>query len=151
MVVQVSQVRRTKQSLLFIKESCPVKIATLIARILLGLMFTVFGLNVFLHFLPMTPPPGDAGAMMGLMFAHGWFYFIGLLYVVAGVLLLIGRYVGIALTILGPIIVVILLFHITLLPQGIGMALFVALLEVFLIYAYRNHFGDIFSAKHPEN
>ena len=126
------------------------KIATLIARLLLGLIFTVFGLNVFLHFLPMTPPPGDAGAMMGLMFAHGRFNFVGLLYVIAGVLLLIGRYVGIALTILGPIIVVILLFHITLLPQGIGLALVVAALEIFLIYAYRNHFGDIFSAKHPE-
>ena len=127
------------------------KIATLIARILLGLIFTVFGLNMFLHFLPMQMPPGDAGAMSALMFAHGWFNFIGLLYVIAGVLLLIGRYVGIALTILGPIIVVILLFHITLLPQGIGMALFVAVLEIFLIYAYRNHFGDIFSAKHPES
>jgi putative oxidoreductase len=128
-----------------------VKIATLIARILLGLIFTVFGLNTFLHFLPMQLPPGDAGAMMTLLFAHGWFTFIGLLYVIAGVLLLIGRYMGIALTILGPIIVVILLYHITLLPHGIGMALFVALLEIFLIYAYRNHFGDIFSAKHPEN
>jgi putative oxidoreductase len=127
------------------------KIATLIARILLGLMFTVFGLNTFHPFLPMQMPPGDAGAMMALMFAHGWFNFIGTLYVIAGVLLLIGRYVGIALTILGPIIVVILLFHITLLPQGIGMALFVALIEIFLIYAYRNHFGDIFSSRHPED
>ena len=126
------------------------KIAVLIARILLGLIFTIFGLNAIHPFMPMQMPPGDAGALVGLMFAHGWFYFIGALYVIAGVLLLIGRFVGIALTILGPIIVVILLFHITLLPQGIGMALFVALLEIFLIYAYRNHFGDIFSAKHPE-
>jgi hypothetical protein len=125
------------------------KIATLVARILLGLVFTVFGLNVFLHFLPMQMPPGDAGTLMTIMFTHGWFKFIGSLYVIAGVLLLIGRYIGIALTILGPIIVVILLFHITLLPQGIGMALVVALIEIFLIYAYRNHFGDIFSAKHP--
>ncbi|MCU1221978.1 MAG: hypothetical protein JWQ42_71 [Edaphobacter sp.] len=122
------------------------KIATLIARILLGLMFTVFGLNIFFHFLPNQLPPGDAGALATIMFSHGWFTFIGILYVIAGVLLLIGRYVGIALTILGPIIVVILLYHITLLPQGIGMALLVAALEVFLIYAYRHHFGDIFSA-----
>ena len=126
------------------------KIAVLIARILLGLIFTIFGLNAIHPFMPMQMPPGDAGTLIGIMFAHGWFYFIGLLYVIAGVLLLIGRYVGIALTILGPIIVVILLFHITLLPQGIGMALFTAALEIFLIYAYRNHFGDIFSAKHPE-
>lgn len=122
------------------------KIATLIARILLGLMFTVFGLNTFLHFLPMQLPPGDAGALIGLMFKHGWFTFIGILYILAGVLLLIGRYVGIALTILGPIIVIILLYHITLDPHGIAMGLVVAALEIFLIYAYRHHFGDIFKA-----
>ncbi len=122
------------------------KIATLIARILLGLMFTVFGLNSFLHFLPMQMPPGDAGALMTLMFTHGWFNFIGALYLIAGVLLLIGRYVGIALTILGPIIVVILLYHVTFMREGIGMALFTAALVIFLIYAYRHHFGDIFMA-----
>jgi len=122
------------------------KIATLIARILLGLVFTVFGLNTFFNFIPAQMPPGDAGALATIMFSHGWFTFIGILYLIAGVLLLIGRYVGIALTILGPIIVVILLYHITLLPKGIGMALLVAALEVFLIYAYRHHFGDIFSA-----
>jgi putative oxidoreductase len=122
------------------------KIATLIARILLGLMFTVFGLNTFLHFIPMQLPPGDAGTLIGLMFTHGWFTFIGTLYVIAGVLLLIGRYIGVALTILGPIIVIILLYHVTMAPKEIGMALFAAALEVFLIYAYRHHFGDIFKA-----
>ena len=129
------------------------KIAVLIARILLGLLFTVFGLNTFLHFIPMTPPPGDAGVFLGLLFKYGWFVFFGILYIVAGVLLLIGRYVGVALTILGPIIVVILMFHITMEPQGIGMALFVALLEVFLIYAHWHHFGSVLrgSRHHPNN
>lgn len=119
-------------------------IAVLIARILLGLVFTVFGLNTFLHFIPMTPPPGDAGAFFGLLFKYGWLVFIGILYLIAGVLLLLGRYVGVALTILGPIIVVILLFHITMYPQGIPLALVVAFLEVFLIYAYRHHFHSIY-------
>jgi len=128
-----------------------VKIAVLIARILLGLVFTIFGLNTFLHFIPMTPPPGDAGVFAGLLFKYGWFVFIGILYLIAGVLLLIGRYVGIALTILGPIIVVILLFHITMNPEGIGVALFVALLEVFLIYAYWHHFGPIYSGRRNHN
>ena len=121
------------------------KIAIIIARILLGLMFTVFGLNALHPFMPMQMPPGDAGALSGLMFAHGWFYFIGTLYVIAGVLLLIGRYVGVALTILGPILVVILLFHITMLPQGIGMGLFAAVLELFLIYAYWHCFKHVFT------
>ena len=119
------------------------KIAVLIARILLGLMFTVFGLNGFFHFLPMQLPPGDAGTLFTIMFKYGWFTFFSLLYVIAGVLLLIGRYIGVALTILGPFLVVILLYHITMDPKGIGMGLFAALLEVFLIYAYWHHFGPV--------
>ncbi len=124
------------------------KIAVLIARILLGLMFTVFGLNVFLHFIPAPPPSGDAGVFAGLLFKYGWFNFIGALYIIAGVLLLIGRYVGIALTILGPIIVVILMFHITMLPEGLGIAVLVALLEIFLIYAYWGHFRGVYYGRH---
>ncbi|QNI37433.1 DoxX family protein [Edaphobacter albus] len=126
------------------------KIAVLIARILLGLIFTVFGLNTFFHFLPMQLPPGDAGTLMGIMFKYGWFTFIGILYVIAGVLLLIGRYIGVALTILGPIIVIILLYHITMDPKDIGPGLFAALLEIFLIYAHWHHFDDVWlSGKNP--
>lgn len=121
------------------------KIAVVIARILLGLVFTLFGVNTFLHFIPMPPPSGDAGVFAGLLFKYGWFVFIGILYIVAGVLLLINRYVGVALTILGPIIVVILLFHITMNPEGIGLALVVAALEVFLIYAHWHHFRSIYN------
>jgi putative oxidoreductase len=123
------------------------KIAVLIARILLGLMFFVFGLNAFLHFIPMQPMPGDVGMLVGVMFKHGWFTFYGLLYVIAGILLLIGRYVPVALVILGPILVNILLFHITLNPSGIGMGLFATILEVFLIYAYWHCFRPIFTPK----
>lgn len=123
------------------------KIAVLIARILLGLIFTVFGLNTFFHFLPMQLPPGDAGILMGIMFKYGWFTFIGILYVIAGVLLLIGRYVGVALTILGPIIVIILLYHLTMDPKNIGPGLVVALLEIFLIYAHWHHFGPVWGGR----
>lgn len=119
------------------------KIAVLIARILLGLVFVFFGLNTFLHIVPMPPPPGDAGVFAGLLFKYGWFAIIAILYLVAGVLLLLGRYIAVALTILGPIIVVILMFHITMNPQGIGLALFVAALEVFLIYAHWQHFDAV--------
>jgi putative oxidoreductase len=121
------------------------KIAVLIARILLGLMFLVFGLNIYFHFIPMQVPPGDVGTLMGLMFKYGWFTFYGILYVVGGLLLLIGRFVPIALVLLGPIIVNILLFHITFNPSGIGPGLVVAVLEIFLIYAYREHFKALFT------
>jgi putative oxidoreductase len=124
------------------------KIAVLIARILLGLVFLVFGLNAFFHFIPMQSIPGDAGALATLMYAHGWFIFHGVLYTIAGLLLLIGRYVPVALVILGPILVNILVFHITLAPSGIGMGLFCTLLELFLIYAYWPAFEGIFSDVH---
>lgn len=125
------------------------KIAVLIARILLGLVFFIFGLNALHPFMPAPPPPGDAGVFAGVLFTHGWFYFIGVLYVIAGVLLLIGRFVPIALVILGPIIVNILLFHITLAPSGIAPGLVCAILEIFLIYAYRGAFESIFHQHHP--
>jgi len=122
------------------------KIAVLIARILLGLVFLVFGLNAFFHFIPTPPPPGDAGALAMLMYKHGWFVFHGILYTIAGLLLLIGRYVPVALVILGPILVNILVFHITFAPSGIGPGLVCTLLELFLIYAYWPAFAGIFSA-----
>ena len=123
------------------------KIAVIIARILLGLPFLIFGLNNFFHFLPMQPPPGDAGVLVGIMFTHGWLIFHGLLYLIAGVLLLVGRYVPVALVILGPIIVNILVFHLTLLPAGIGPGLVCAVLEIFLIYAYWPAFRGIFTPR----
>ena len=118
------------------------KIAVIIARILLGLPFLIFGLNDFFKFIPMQPIPGDAGVLVGIMYTHGWLIFHGLLYVIAGVLLLVGRYVPVALVILGPIIVNILVFHLTLTP-GIGPGLVCAVLEVFLIYAYWPAFASI--------
>lgn len=119
------------------------KIAIIIARCLLGIAFTFFGLNTFFHFLPDQLPPGDAGAMLTLMIHYGWSYFLGSIYLVAGVLLLINRYVGIALTLLGPPLVVILLFHLTLMPQMLGFVIFLVALEVFLIYAYWHHFAAV--------
>jgi len=126
------------------------KVAVLIARVLLGLMFVVFGLNVYLNFIPAKLPGGDAGALMGLMFQHGWFSFFGLLYVVGGLLILIGRFVPIGLVLLGPIIVIILLYHVTFDPKGIGPGLLAALLEIFLIYEYRAHFAPLFLANKKE-
>lgn len=124
------------------------KIAAVIARVLLGLMFLIFGLNDFLHFIPMQPVPGDAGVFATLLYKHGWLTFHGVLYVIAGVLLLIGRYVPVGLVILGPILVNILVFHITLNPGGIGPGAFATLLELFLIWYYWPAFRGIFSDAH---
>ncbi len=122
------------------------KIVTIIARVLLGLPFLIFGANSLHAFIPMQPMPGDGGTMATIMLQHGWFHFIGLLYIVAGVLLLIGKYVPVALVLLGPILVVILLFHATLMPNGIETGLVFTLIETFLIYRYWPAFRSIFKA-----
>jgi putative oxidoreductase len=122
------------------------KIAVLIARILLGLVFLVFGLNNFFHFMPNPPIPGDAGVFANILYSHGWLTFHGILYTIAGILLLIGRYVPVALVILGPILVNVLMFHLTLTGgAGIGPGLVCSLLEIFLIWAYWPAFEGIFT------
>ena len=69
------------------------KTATLIARILLGLMFVVFGLNGFLHFIPMPPPPkGPAGEFAGALFSTGYLNVVMALQLVGGLLVLSGRF-----------------------------------------------------------
>jgi putative oxidoreductase len=120
------------------------KIATIIARILLGLIFIVFGSNAFLHFIPMPPPPQNlAGDFLKVFSASGYIYIIGGLQVIGGLLLLIGRFVPLGLTILGGIIVNILIFHALMAPEGFGPAVVVTLLEVFLVWRYREAFAGL--------
>jgi len=123
------------------------KVLVLVARILLGLAFFVFGLNKIVTFLHMPMPGGDAGAMMGLMYVHRWLTFYGFVEAASGLMLLFGRFVPLGLTLLAGVGVNILLFHITLEPSGLPIPLFLALLEVILVYAYRASFAGIFTAK----
>ena len=122
------------------------KIAVLIARILLGLIFVVFGLNAFLHFLPSTPPPGAAGQFAGLLFTTHYYIVVFALQFIGGVLLLVGRYVPLGLVILAPIIVNILLFHIHMNPSGIGPGLVATVLWFIVFAAHRESFRGILSA-----
>src|SRR5919197_468903 len=95
------------------------KIITIIARILLGLVFVVFGSNAFLNFIPMPPIPQSlAGDYTRVFLASGYVYVIGAFQVISGLLLLIGRFVPLALTILAGIIVNILIFHALMAPEG---------------------------------
>ena len=120
------------------------------ARIVLGLLFFVFGLNGILHFLPMPAmPDNDATRLSLIMMNHGWMTFVAVLQVVGGLLLLVGRYVPLGLVILGPIIVNILLYHVLLDPKGVPAGLVAALLEAFLIWVYRRSFRGLFDAS-PE-
>ena len=120
------------------------KILTIIARILLGLIFVTFGANAFLRFLPMPPPPPNlAGDYLKVFFASGYVYFIGGFQVLAGLLLLIGRFVPLALTILAGMVVNILIFHGLMAPEGFGPAIVVTVLELFLLWQYRTAFASL--------
>ena len=120
----------------------------MIARILLGLVFTVFGANKIIHFLPMPPMEGAAGDLMGGLMKSGFFFpLLGAVETVAGLLLLSGRYVPLGLAMLAGPVVGILAFHVTLAMAGLPVALVCLLLEVYLAYAYRDSFAGVLNAK----
>ena len=123
------------------------KIVVLIVRLLVGLMFFVFGLNAFLQFLKGPMPAGVAGQFIQVLFQSHLVMVVGAVQVVGGALLLINRYVPLALTILGPVIVNILCFHALIAHEGVGGALVVVLLWSVLFFHYRQYFSGIFTAK----
>ncbi len=118
------------------------------ARIVLGLIFFVFGLNFFLHFIPQPPMPPAAGAFAGAMFATGYiFQLLKVIEVVSGALLLGGFFVPLALALLAPIIVNIFFFHAVLAPGGIAVPIVCLALEIYLAWAYRSAFRSMLQAK----
>jgi putative oxidoreductase len=126
------------------------KIVALICRILLGLMFVVFGANLLHPFMPMQMPPAGSPAaqFMGVMAPTGWMHVVGFFQLVGGLLVLIGGTTPLGLVFLAPVLVNILTFHTLLMGgHGIGAGLFATLLELVLIYAYRANFAGIFTTK----
>ena len=120
------------------------KIATIIARVLLGVLFVVFGLNMFFNFIPLPPPPaGPARDFMNALAVSHYFYVVGALQVIGGALLIAGRFVSLGLTLLGPVIVNILCVHLLLEPSGLPMAIVVAALALFLLWRYRPNFAGL--------
>jgi hypothetical protein len=119
-----------------------------LARGVLGLVFFVFGLNGFLHFLPQPPAPEAAAQFVGALFASGYVMpIVKGTEVVAGALLLGNRFVPLALALLAPIVVAIVGFHVSLAPAGIGLALVVLSLELYLAWAYRRSFAPMLTAQ----
>ena len=111
------------------------KIVATIARYLLGLIFTIFGLNGFLNFIPMGPIPPLALQFVGALAQSHLMIVIFVIEIIGGVLLLANRFVPLALTLLGPVIVNILLFHLFMAPAGLPLALVVTVL--WIVVAFR--------------
>ena len=121
------------------------KIVTLIARILLGLISVVFGLNGFLNFLSMGPmPTGLAGQFVGALALSHYYWVVAALQIAGGAPLLANRFVPLALVLLGPVIVNIICYHVFLNPSGAGPAAVVTILWLIVFYSNRQHFSGIF-------
>ena len=118
------------------------------ARILLGVVFFVFGLNGFLHFIPQPPMSGPPAEFAGALFATGYMFpLIKGTEVLAGLLLLSGRFVPLALALLAPVVVNIVAFHAFLAPSGIALPLVILALEVFLAWSYRSVYRPMLRAQ----
>jgi uncharacterized membrane protein YphA (DoxX/SURF4 family) len=118
--------------------------AVMVARLLFGLVFTVFGLNVFVPFVPAPEMSEAAGSFFGALLGSGYLVpLLGVTELTAGIFLLAGILVPLALTLLAPVVVNIVLFHIFLDPVGMPIAILVLVLEVFLAWAYRDSFRGV--------
>lgn len=119
-----------------------------IARLVLGTGFTVFGLNGFLQFIPVPPPPPAAGSFLGALVATGYLFpLIKGTEVVSGLLLLRNRYVPLALTLLAPVLVNIVLFHAFLAPEGLAVPLVLLAAELTAAWSYRKAFAPMLAAR----
>jgi hypothetical protein len=124
------------------------KIIATISRIILGGVFVFFGLNIFLQFLQMPPPPsGPAGDFAKALFVSHYIYVVGALQAAGGALCLAGRFVPLGLTLLGPVIVNILLFHILLNPAGLPLAIVVSMLALIVLWQHRAAFAGLVKSK----
>jgi uncharacterized membrane protein YphA (DoxX/SURF4 family) len=121
-----------------------------IARVLLGLLFTITGLNGFLDFIPKPkdPMPEAAAALAGALM--GTRYMLRLIagtQLLSGVLLVTGLFVPLALALLAPVVVNIVAFHAFLAPKGLGIAVAVLVLELFLAWSYRRAFAPMLAIR----
>ena len=122
------------------------KIAATIARYLLGIIFAVFGANGFLQFIPQPPQPPLVMQFMGALMASHYYVVIFAAQLICGILLLINRYVPLALVVLAAVIVNIFTFHIAMAPSGLPVATFVLIVWVLVALDRRESFAGILAS-----
>ncbi len=115
----------------------------MVLRILLGLFVLVFGLNKFFHFMPMEAPTGDAGAYFGALMSSKTLILVAIVEIVAGLSLLFNKYAALMLLILMSVSVNAVLFHAILDPANIMGAVVLLILNVILLYAYKDKYKDL--------
>src|SRR4029077_8334728 len=120
------------------------KIAVLIARLLLGLVFLVFGLNGFLHFMTGPLPSGPAGQFLSALVQSHYDIVVSAVQIAGGALLLANRYVPLGLVLLGPVIVNIFFYHLLMDRSGLIIAIVVIALWGVVAFRYRQYFSGIF-------
>ena len=121
------------------------QIAT-VARILLGLLFVVFGLNGFLHFIPKQLPAGVGGQFLGAIFVSHFYTVVFVTQIAGGVLLLANKYVPLGLLLLGPVLVNVLAFHIFMEPAGLPIAIVAVALWLVVFGRARSALSGVFVA-----
>jgi putative oxidoreductase len=136
----VIQLRQSKRRII-------VRTVSVIARYLAGVIFLVMGLNGFLNFIPLPPPGGVAGQFMGALYVSHYLWVIFAFQVIGGLLLLINRYVPLAVALLAPVLVNILTFHVLMAPAGLPLALFVAILWAAIFIEVRPAFSGLFQSR----
>ena len=121
----------------------------MVAQLLLGLIFFVFGLNGVIEFMPMPEMGETAGTYMGGLGATGYFFpVLEIVEIVSGLLLIVRAFSPLALVLLAPVVVQILLFHVFLEPGGLPLAIVITLLEAYLgFFVYRDSFRSVLNAK----
>jgi putative oxidoreductase len=118
-----------------------------IAQYLAGVIFLVFGLNGFLHFIPLPAPDGVAGQFMGALFVSRYLAVILAVQIIAAILLLVNRFVPLALAVLAPVIVNILCFHVFMNPSGLPPALVVTVLWALIFVRVRPAFAGLLQSR----
>jgi putative oxidoreductase len=124
-------------------EAIKMKILVVIARVLLGLMFLIFGLNGFLNFLPAPPLTGVSGAFLGALMTSHYVYLICAVQALAGLFLLVNQFLPLGLALLAPIIANIITYHLTMDRSGPQLAILATILWAFLAWKFRSYFAPL--------
>ena len=118
----------------------------MVLRLLLGLIFAVFGANKLVTFLPSPEFSTDAMNFFGALASSGYFLkLLGIVEVASGLMLLTNRFTALALTMLAPVTINIFLFHVFLAPSGLVLAIIVIGLNAYLAYVNRDKFSAVLS------